>query len=101
LHEVACTHPGELRIELEEHHPLDAAVLDRRQLFTQPRESRGRRLGREELHRLRLEGNDGRRQTELASARQQPLEDGPMSQVDTVEVADGRNATSVGRAQVV
>lgn len=93
--------PGKRPIEANQQHPVDAATGDRLDLFTQTGQS-GRCLVRaKELHRLGLEGDDRRWQPGIARTGNQRREDGLMTEVDTIEIADCGHAAAVCSAQVM
>jgi hypothetical protein len=80
---------GEAGIEACDVRPRDAKLAEQLELSTQRGQSRGRDLAGEKLARMRLEGENRRRQPEILGGFDQPTEHRLMAAVDTVEVADG------------
>ena len=80
--------PGELRVEAQHPQLVDARLRDALGLVAQPHQARRRRIPREELLRLRLEADHGRRQPRLAAALSQDGQDRLVPEMDAVEVAD-------------
>src|SRR5207245_3835800 len=80
---------GELAVEAQHDEQLDAGGLDEPLLLLGGGEQRRRLARAQQLQRVRVEGDEGRRQAELAGPRDDAVEDGALPAVDAVEVADG------------
>ena len=87
--------------EFQQHDLLDAAGLEGRQLLPQAREPGRGRLGGEILHGLGLKGDHRRRQTQFPPLRLELLKDHAMSQVYTIEITYGGDATLVSGPKIV
>ena len=69
-------------------HVVDAVRREQLELLAQRGQPRRRRGGREELPRVRLEGEHARREAPVARDRDQAREHGLVAEVHAVEVAD-------------
>jgi hypothetical protein len=83
---------GQFAAEVQHVHLVDTAGFEQGQLFAQAGQARRRLIGREEFARVRFEGHYRAGQAMLASRGREAFEQGAMSAMQAVEVADGQHA---------
>jgi len=101
LHEITRLQIGQAAIETQQQHPVDSRPLQQAQFAAKPGNARRRRLRRKELARRRLEHHHRRWQAKLPRQGQQAPDQGLMTQVQAVEIADRYDAAAVAGRQVV
>src|SRR5438094_350990 len=89
LDEARGAERGEARLEADHVHALDARGGHQLELVVEPGEPRRRRLGSEELPRVRLESQNAGSEAQLAGLGHDPVDQRTMAAVHAVEVTDG------------
>lgn len=99
LDKATCRQGGKSLAEPGDMHALDADGGKELQLVAQPRQPRRRRVGGEELARMRLEGEDAGLQVGLVRRSDDPLDKRAVAPVHPVEITDGQRAPARVRLQ--
>ena len=89
--EVFRGEPGQAGVEVADTGQRDAFLGNQFELLAQGRESRRRRVPGEKLARVRLESEYGGLQAAVRGMCDQAAEQGAMTEVHTVEIADGEH----------
>ncbi len=92
---------AQTRVESQAQHTVHAFRGEQLELVTQARQTRRRRIGGEELTRLRLENHHTAGQRQFRGTLAQTHQDGLMAAVDTVEIPDRGDATPMLGPQIM
>ena len=94
-------HGAETGVEAQQRDPVERQCAERAQLLPQPREARRGIVSREELLRLRLEGDEGGGNAAFAAERRKLPDQRPMAEMHPIEVPDGGDAAVMLGSDVV
>ena len=85
---------GELRVELEHQHRVGPGVGEQSLALVEGGQAKGRRVGLEMAHRVRIEGRDHHRAALVKAARDRPPDHRLVAQMKAVEIAERDDAAA-------
>ncbi len=99
--ELGCRQLAQAAVEGQAEHHVDALPTQQLEFLAQAGQTHRRRIGGEELARLRLENHHAAGYAQLQRALAQTRQDSLVPEVDAVEVTDGGDAAPGQGLQVV